>query len=296
MSREAVKIIVNGEYPEGVGALVRRGIGSIELREYDPFLMLDEGIISDPNKAGFPDHPHRGFETVTYIITGEMKHEDFKGHKGTINTGDVQWMTAGRGIMHSEMPSGNSPVQFLQLWINLAKDYKMIEPKYQEYKHKEIPQKSENGVSVKVIAGESMGLKSQIKTITPTLYLDFKLEKGCQFTQTVPEDWNGFILVLKGNAVIGEDSKQKRVSSNHTVILSKGNSVTFKNEDDEQLNLFLIAGHPLNEPIARHGPFVMNTDDEIQQTIDDYKNCRNGFEHARNWESDAKKKSKLRDQ
>jgi redox-sensitive bicupin YhaK (pirin superfamily) len=162
----------------------------------------------------------------------------------------------------------------------------MIEPKYQELKANQIPQKSENGVHVKVIAGECMGIKSPVYTITPTTYLDFRLDKSSQFTQPIPNDWNAFIFILKGSGLFG--SQSKHASEHHTVVLTQGESITFKNENSEQLHLVLIAGKPLNEPIVQRGPFVMNTQQEIQNTIRDYQYGLNGFEKAVNWESTNK--------
>lgn len=290
MTRKVLQLFESIEISEGVGAKVRRSIGTTKLRNLDPFLLLDIGIIQKP--AGFPDHPHRGFETVTYVLSGAVSHEDFKGHKGIINSGDLQWMTAGRGIAHSEMPYGDNPSKFLQLWVNLPRKYKMIEPNYQELKHEEIPIKSENGVEVKVIAGESMGIKSNIYTITPTIYLDFKLKKGSKFTQEVPEDWNCFVVILNGTGVFGDKNDEKEAKVNHTVVLSKGNSISFRNDSNDQLHFVLIGGQPLNEPIVQHGPFVMNTNEEISKTIDDYQNCRNGFENVATWISDEKRNRK----
>lgn len=201
-------------------------------------------------------------------------------------------MTAGRGIVHSEMPYGDKTCVGLQLWVNLAKQNKMQEPKYQELKHEEIPQKSENGVHVKIIAGESMGVKSPVYTLTPTMYLDFKLEKGSHSSQTIPADWNCFVVVLKGSGIFGKGAKEKQCHVHHTIVLSKGDSISFRNIQDEELHFILIAGQPLNEPVAQHGPFVMNTQQEIQQTIDDYLGHKNGFENASTWMSDQKKASK----
>lgn len=251
--------------------------------------MLDEFNSKEP--AGFPDHPHRGFETVTYLLSGKFVHEDFCGHKGTIEPGDLQWMTAGRGIVHSEMPVGEQPSRGLQLWINLSKENKMVEPSYQELKDSQIPKKSENGVHVKVIAGESMGIKSPIYTRTPTMYLDFKLEKGSSFIQPVPYDWNAFVFILNGAGLFGTVNKLVKANVHHTLVFSPGDSIKFKNEENEQLHFVLIAGKPLNEPVAQYGPFVMNTQDEIDQAFEDFRQGKNGFERAPNWRSEGIKRS-----
>jgi len=273
----------NKEQDEGVGARVRRSIGTREIRNFDPFLMLDEFHVTSP--AGFPDHPHRGFETVTYMLDGQVQHEDFAGHGGIIGPGDLQWMTAGRGIVHSEMPVGDITCTGLQLWINLPKEFKMVEPAYQELKHENIPKKTENGVTVTIIAGESMGIKSPIYTRTPTMYLDFKLEPNSEYTQEVPADWNAFIFVLDGEGHFGDKAKENKSQTHYTLILSKGDRIRFANKAKSLLHFVLIAGKPINEPVVQHGPFVMNTREEIEQTFVDYHSFRNGFEKARNWRS-----------
>lgn len=253
-------------------------------------MLLDLSVVEKP--AGFPDHPHRGFETVSYVLSGALSHEDFRGHKGIIRKGDLQWMTAGKGILHSEMPYGKEPTEAIQLWVNLPAAKKMIDPNYQELKHEEIPTKSENGTLVKIIAGESMGIKSPVYTNTPTLFLDFKLENGSKFTQAVPENWNAFVLVLRGTGLFGNNDHETRVTFDHTVILTEGNSISFRNDSKEQLHFLLIAGEPINEPVARHGPFVMNTYEEIEEAISDYRNQENGFEKASSWVSDQKRNNR----
>ena len=253
--------------------------------------MLDEFKGKAP--GGFPDHPHRGFETVTYVLSGEISHEDFCGHKGIIGPGDLQWMTAGKGIVHCEMPWGDEIAHGLQLWVNLPKKYKMVEPSYQELKDTDIPKKSENGVHVKVIAGESMGVKSPVYTRTPTTFLDFKLDQGASFTQDLPRDWNAFIYVIKGTGIFG--SNKLRSEAHHTLQLSSGEGgVTFKNEGKEQLHFVLIAGEPIKEPVVQYGPFVMNSREEIDDTFRDYQFGRNGFEKAPKWKSEGIERSLVR--
>ena len=238
---------------------------------------------------GFPDHPHRGFETVTYVLTGAFCHEDFCGNKGTIGPGDLQWMTAGRGIVHCEMPFGSEVSHGLQLWVNLARKDKLIEPSYQDLKDKQIPRAEHNGVHVKVIAGESMGIKSPIYTRTPVYYLDFKLNAGARFEQPLPSDWNAFIFILAGSGLFGPESSQVEASAHHTLILSRAGgeaTVAFRNNSNADLRFVLIAGKPINEPIVQHGPFVMTTDEEISEAFHDYRHGENGFENAKKWESD----------
>ncbi|XP_043929010.1 pirin isoform X2 [Protopterus annectens] len=281
--RKVIKTVLSVEQSEGVGARVRRSIGRQELRNLDPFLMLDEFKVAKP--AGFPDHPHRGFETVTYLLKGCSLHEDSCGHAGTLNAGDLQWMTAGRGVIHAEMPGSDEPGHGLQLWINLRSSDKMVEPQYQELKNKEVPKPSKNGVTVAVISGEALGVKSKVYTRTPTIYLDFKLEKGAKHVQPVPKEWTAFIYILSGLVHIGSDAEQQKVEPHHTAVLSDGEMVQVENKDSEVAHFVLIAGEPIKEPIVQHGPFVMNTQEEISQAIADFHNGQNGFERAHTWKS-----------
>jgi len=278
MSRTVEKAVASQWQIDGDGARVKRSIGRPQLTNLDPFLLLDEFCVKKP--AGFPDHPHRGFETVTYMIKGAFRHEDFVGHKGIINSGDLQWMTAGRGIVHSEMPQEDGDNYGLQLWVNLKSSEKMVEPAYQELKHEEIPQAKENGVSVKVIAGESMGAKSPVRTRTPTMYLDFHAEKGSKFSQPVSEGWTTFAYILSGQLYFGPPEKQTLCKASHTIVFGKGDRVEFENKDDETCHFVIIAGKPIGEPVVQQGPFVMNTREEIQQAMMDYQLNRNGFERG----------------
>ncbi|XP_052797180.1 pirin-like isoform X3 [Mya arenaria] len=285
MSRTIENIVESREQDEGMGARVRRSIGSSQLKNLDPFLMLDEFKVKKP--AGFPDHPHRGFETVTYMLGGSFRHEDFCGHKGIINPGDLQWMTAGRGILHCEMPEGEGLAHGLQLWVNLSRQNKMTKPDYQELLDKDIPRTTKDGVTVKVIAGESLGIKSPVKTRTPTMYLDFKLEKGATLVQNVHEGWTGFVYILSGSAMFGPDGQAKKGPAHHTLVMGPGNSIQVKNDGGAVCHFVMIAGQPLGEPIVQYGPFVMNEQQEIQQAINDYRSARNGFENADKWQSGA---------
>ncbi|XP_017232404.2 pirin-like protein [Daucus carota subsp. sativus] len=280
--RIVVKKLLARAQREGDGAVVRRSIGRHELKYLDPFLMLDEFTVTPP--AGFPDHPHRGFETVTYMLQGAFTHQDFAGHKGTIGAGDVQWMTAGRGIVHSEMPVGEGLQTGLQLWINLSSKDKMVEPNYQELLSDDIKRVETDGVEVKIIAGESMGVESPVYTRTPTMFLDFTLQSKAQVNQKIPESWNSFVYVIEGEGVFGSlDSSP--VPAHHVLVLSPGDGLSVWNKSSKALRFALIGGEPLNEPVARYGPFVMNTHEEIDQTIQDYQHCKNGFEMAKYWKS-----------
>ncbi|XP_044793120.1 pirin isoform X2 [Bubalus bubalis] len=268
-SKKVTLSVLSREQSEGVGARVRRSIGRPELKNLDPFLLFDEFKGGRP--GGFPDHPHRGFETVSYLLEGgSMAHEDFCGHAGQLNPGDLQWMTAGQGIVHAEMPCSEEPVHGLQLWVNLRSSQKMVKPRYQELKSDEIPKPSQDGVTVAVISGEALGIKSKIYTYTPTLYLDFKLDQGAKHVQSLPK---------------GPDDAQQKIEPHHTAVLGEGDSVHMENKDPERSHFVLIAGEPLKEPVVQHGPFVMNTDEEISQAILDFRNAKNGFERAKTWKS-----------
>ncbi|XP_034612351.1 pirin isoform X3 [Trachemys scripta elegans] len=290
--RKVIKTVLSIEQAEGVGARVRRSIGRPELKNVDPFLLLDEFKGGKP--AGFPDHPHRGFETVTYLLDGgSIAHEDFCGHTGILNPGDLQWMTAGRGILHAEMLCSEEPAHALQLWVNLKSSEKMVEPQYQELKNKDVPKPSKNGVTVSVISGEALGVKSKIYTRTPTLFLDFKLEKGAKHIQPVPKGWTSFIYMLSGNLYVGSDDAQQKIEPHHTAVLDDGDCVQLENKGPEISHFVLVAGEPIKESVVQHdgeteaqrGPFVMNTQEEIIQAIDDYRNAKNGFERAATWKS-----------
>ncbi|KAI4302720.1 hypothetical protein MLD38_038437 [Melastoma candidum] len=281
--RSVVKKVLARQQSEGDGAVVRRSIGRMDVKYLDPFLMLDEFTVTPP--AGFPDHPHRGFETVTYMLQGTFVHQDFAGNEGKIRTGDVQWMTAGRGIVHSEMPATDGVNKGLQLWINLSSNDKMIEPRYQELLSEEMGRVEKDGVEVCVIAGESMGVRSPVYTRTPTMYLDFTLKPGAEMHQSIPESWNAFIYVLEGEGVFGSEESSP-VQPHNLLVLGEGDGVSMWNRSTSKtLRFVLIAGQPLNEPVVQHGPFVMNTSAQIEQTIRDYQYGKNGFEMAKYWRS-----------
>uniref|UniRef100_A0A674PLI6 Pirin n=1 Tax=Takifugu rubripes TaxID=31033 RepID=A0A674PLI6_TAKRU len=282
-SKKVEKAVLSVEQSEGVGARVRRSIGRRELRNLDPFLMLDEFRVTRP--AGFPDHPHRGFETVTYVLEGCLAHEDFCGHSGRLKPGDLQWMTAGRGVVHAEMPMSEEPVVGLQLWVNLPSRDKLSEPSYQELKGSEIPKCSQGGVAVAVISGEALGAKSKVFTRTSILYLDFWLQAGALHVQPVPSGWTAFIYTLSGSIHVGPEEEEQEVEAHHTILFGDGDCVKVQNKSSEASHFVLIAGDPIGEPVAQHGPFVMTTEEEIQQAISDYQSGRNGFERARNWRS-----------
>lgn len=289
--RTVAGIVNSVETLEGAGFLVRRPFPKSSFSEFDPFLLLDElgPIDLKPNQAkGAPDHPHRGFETVTYILDGRLEHQDSEGHTGHLNPGDVQWMTAGAGVVHSEMPEAEftrtgGRLHGIQLWVNLPQRDKMIPPRYQEIPVAQIPvaHAEDGSVTVRVIAGEALGTKAVIKTRTPIIYLHFTLQPGATIVQSVPQEYNAFAYVIEGSGLFG--TAQERGEDGQMIIFAQdGEDVTIANAADAQqpLDLLLIAGVPLNEPVVRYGPFVMNTKAEIIQAIDDYRNGRMGKIHA----------------
>lgn len=285
--RTVAGIINSVETLEGEGIVVRRPFPKSSFSDFDPFLLLDElgPVDVEPGQAkGAPDHPHRGFETVTYLLEGQLEHKDSQGHTGTLGPGDVQWMTAGSGIVHSEMPSQEfartgGRLHALQLWVNLPSRDKLMPPRYQEISADRIPiaQTSDGEVTVKVIAGSALGVNAVISTRTPIMYLHFTLNKSATVVQPVPRDYNAFAYVLEGEGVFGRDS-ERALDGQMVLFAQDGEDVTITNPVDiaAPLDVLLIAGVPLNEPIVRYGPFVMNTEAEILQAFADYRNGRMG--------------------
>ena len=280
--------VVNSiETLEGGGFLVRRPFPQASFSEFDPFLLLDEMGPMDvgPGEAkGAPDHPHRGFETVTYLLSGEMEHKDSRGHAGRLTPGDVQWMTAGAGVVHSEMPSAEfqrdgGRMHGFQLWVNLPQREKMTKPRYQEIPRSRIPQATsvEGLVTVRVIAGEAMGQQAVIETNTPIIYLHYTIQPGGLVEQRVPADYNAFAYLVDGAGYFGAE-RERAVDGQMVMFAQDGNVVRIENPEDADvpLEVLLIAGVPLNEPVARYGPFVMNTEREIRQAFEDYVRGRMG--------------------
>ncbi|EAU88583.1 pirin domain-containing protein [Coprinopsis cinerea okayama7 len=292
ISRSVVKKVFAIEQSEGAGARVRRSIGSMNLRNLTPFLMLDHFHVG--NGAGFPDHPHRGQATVTYMIEGSSRHEDSAGHKGTIVAGGVQWMCAGRGIIHAEMPvhePGKPDPRGFQLWVDLPKQFKMVEPSYQELGPEEIPVAYPEGkdgpTSIKVISGKSHGVESPVRPLGGCWFFHatYKQKKSTIF-QEIPAGWTTFAYVFKGKVSVGED--QTIHDSYNTLVFSSeknetGVSITAEEDGTE---LILVAGEPLDQTVFQYGPFVMTTREEIQQTLRDYQLGQNGFEKAHRWKSE----------
>ena len=280
MSIRTVKSIVpTRRVQEGGGFWVRRpaAMGSL----MSPFLLLDEmgPNVSAPGKAvGAPWHPHRGFETVTYLLEGRMQHEDSAGNKGELNPGDVQWMTAGRGIIHSEEPheefqKTGGTIHGFQIWVNLPAEHKMMAPRYQEISASESPIKESEGVWVRVIAGECLEITSSIDTVIPISLIHVKMGKNTQLSKQLDTKLNGMIYVFGGSVTVGNKPQLKpnhQVRDGELALLSEGSEIVI--HSDSESEFLILAGPELNEPIARYGPFVMNTQAEIHQAIADYRN------------------------
>ena len=272
---------------EGEGFLVRRPFPRGGFSFFDPFLLLDEmgPMELEPGEAkGAPDHPHRGFETVTYMLSGSMEHKDSQGNSGRLGPGDVQWMTAGAGVVHSEMPergfaARGGRMHGFQLWVNLPSGDKLMRPRYQEIPAEAIPAaRTEDGlVSVRVIAGEALGARAVIETRTPIMYLHYTVRPGGSVAQPVPEGFNVFAYVVDGEGRFGSDSRAAR-DGQMVIFDAGGEEVFISNPPDarEDLDLLLIGGQPIGEPVARYGPFVMNTEAEIYQAFEDFRSGRMG--------------------
>ena len=268
-----VKQIIKGmPATDGAGVELTRVIGQPALNMVDPFLLLDAFRSDKPEDyfAGFPPHPHRGFETVTYLLEGRMRHKDNAGHEGVIESGGIQWMTAARGIEHSEMPEQeNGLLEGFQLWVNLPAEHKMDAPAYQEYSKEKIPVETrDDGSVIRVITGTtSQGTRGPVvQPLTEPLYLDVSLPANQHFDEVLPQLHNAFVYVINGPIDIAGNS----LSRDELAILSEGESISVNALADD-VRFLLIAGKPLNEPVARGGPFVMNTRDEIDQAFEDYR-------------------------
>ena len=256
---------------DGAGVRLTRVIGTQSLSYLDPFLMLDEFGSDKPGDyiAGFPSHPHRGFETVTYMLDGRMRHKDNHGNEGLVTPGSVQWMTAGRGIVHSEMPEQEQGLmRGFQLWVNLPAKEKMGQPRYQEFSADSIPELTPAaGVSVKVIAGGVGDVRGPVQQpATDPLYLDIGLGTGANLEQPIPFGHNAFAYVYEGEVGIASET----VGKGELIVLGEGEVVAFTGKAANS-RLILVAGKPIGEPVARYGPFVMNTQAEIIQAVQDFQ-------------------------
>ncbi len=259
---------------DGAGVRLTRVIGSQAMPMLDPFLMLDEFGSEKPGDyiGGFPSHPHRGFETVTYMLDGRMRHKDNHGNEGLLTPGSVQWMSAGRGIVHSEMPEQEEGLmRGFQLWVNLPASEKMSAPKYQEFNAGQIPLvELSDGSQIKVIAGQIGDVSGPVKQpATDPLYFDIRLNAGRSFEHGIPSDHNAFVYVYEGSLNLVIDDQKHLVQTSELISLTQGDRVHFV--ANENARFIFVAGRPLNEPVARYGPFVMNTQAEIHEAIADFQ-------------------------
>lgn len=272
--RSVQQTLTGQETADGAGVRLTRLIGGGQLPQLDPFLLLDDFRSDNPDDyiGGFPPHPHRGFETVSYLLAGKLEHRDNAGHTGILQAGGVQWMTAGRGVIHSEMPQQQDGLLAgFQLWVNLPAKHKMTEPRYQEFEQELIPQEQRSdGVKIIVVAGEtSQHTRGAVtELMTPALFFDISLDAGAKFIEPVEGHFNAFIYLLQGSIDIGNSPLKGRTLA----VLGKGESIEIT--ADEPSRLILVAGQPLDEPIVRGGPFVMSSEDELKQAFKDYQEGR----------------------
>lgn len=282
--RQATKVVTAHRQREGGGFIVRRPLPTLGIEVADPFLLLDElgPVEYGPGEAiGAPDHPHRGFETVSYILEGEMQHEDSAGHRGLIGPGDVQWMTAGGGIVHSEMPSARlqkegGRMHGFQIWVNLPARLKLARPRYQEVPAARIPQAvtPDGRARVRVVAGQALGARAVIDTNTPIVFQDWSLDARADVTTPLAPEFHGLVYVFQGAVTVGDTEAH----DGQMVVLGPGDAVRLRVKPDAQgpNRLLLLAGVPLGEPVARYGPFVMNTEQELVQAFSDFRAGRLG--------------------
>ena len=286
LERPVVSVVDSVRTLEGGGFPVRRPFPTKELMQVDPFLLLDHlgPVTWGPGEGiGAPDHPHRGFETVTYLLSGGFQHKDSAGHAGKLTPGDVQWMTAGSGVVHSELPSDEfmhdgGVMHGFQIWVNLPARDKMMKPRYQEIPKTGVPEalSADGKVKVRVIAGAALGKSAVIETRTPIYFLHFTIQPGGKVEQEIPAGYNALIYLISGELRAG--AEQKHVHEGQMVRLGDGAAVSLAVAEDagSPADLLLLAGQPLNEPVARYGPFVMNTREEIEQAFRDYQSGNMG--------------------
>ncbi len=271
-ARSVTRVIRGTPTSDGAGVRLTRVIGGPVLPDLDPFLLLDEFGSDSPDDyiAGFPDHPHRGFETVTYMLDGRMRHRDNQGNSGLLGPGSIQWMTAGRGIVHSEMPEQEEGLmRGFQLWVNLPASDKMTAPRYQDIAASDIPEiKLDDGVRVRVLSGQFNDVTGPVAGVAvQPLYLDIELPSTANVSPKLPENHTAFLYVFEGSLAAGET--RETVHQHELAVLGAGSEIPLTAGDDGARTI-LVAGRPLGEPVARYGPFVMNTPEEIQQAFADF--------------------------
>jgi quercetin 2,3-dioxygenase len=283
--RPVTRVVTAHSQTEGGGFVVRRPLPTPGFPLADPFLLIDEmgPVTYAPGQAiGAPDHPHRGFETVTYVLEGEMEHEDSAGHRGVLGPGDVQWMTAGAGIIHSEEPTKKMQerggrAHGFQIWVNLPARLKMTRPRYQELPAARIPSAAtaDGRARVKLVAGEALGVRAAIETHTPIVYQDWSLDEGADVTLPLAAEQRALVYAFEGTVTVGGEDGGTSIRSGQLAVLGDGDAVHLRGAPGGG-RLLLLAGVPLREPVARYGPFVMNTDDELEAAFRDYQTGRMG--------------------
>ena len=278
-SRSVAQVVRGQPTSDGAGVKLTRVIGQRALDMLDPFLLLDEFRSDQAGDylAGFPNHPHRGFETVTYMLAGRMRHGDNQGNRGLLTPGSVQWMTAGRGIVHSEMPEQEDGLMWgFQLWVNLPAGDKMTTPRYQDIAPERIPEATPApGVQARVIAGELGGVSGPVSGIaTAPVYLDLHLQAGARFDVPLPAGHNAFAYVYEGEADLGPADAPRRIARGELGVLDREGRSVQVTGGDAPARLIVVAGRPLGEPVARYGPFVMNTEQQIAEAIRDFQSGR----------------------
>jgi hypothetical protein len=276
--RKVVRVIQPSGVIEGAGVRLKRSMPTGQVDYLDPFLLFDDFSSDNPEDfyRGFPWHPHRGIETVTYVLRGVVNHHDSLGNSGSIGAGDIQWMTAGSGIMHEEMPQAEAgPLTGFQLWVNLPARQKMTRPRYQDIQAQQVPEvTTETGARVRVIAGQAAGTDGPVRDIVAQpIYQDVSLSPGDRFVHGVAPGHTAFAYVFEGGGRFGvaDGNDGEAVTSRRLVVFGDGDSVEVRAEE-EPVRFLLISGKPLNEPVARYGPFVMNTQEEIRETLRDLRN------------------------
>lgn len=280
-SSRKIRQIIEPQYViEGAGVLLRRSFGPSRANPFDPFLLFDHFAFNDPIEGpivGFPTHPHRGIETVTYMLEGNVRHRDSLGNVGIIGPGDVQWMTSGSGIMHEELPrrGPSGVIDGFQLWVNLPAAQKMSQPRYQEVNATSIPTAEKNGAKVRVVAGEFESVKGPVTEIAANpLYMDVTLEAGAEFSQPISAGHSAVAYLFEGSGFFGLDSdgQGEHVEAVRMIFYEDGDYVRVRASNDTIARFMIIAGAPFKEPIFPYGPFVMNTQEEIRQALSDLRN------------------------
>jgi redox-sensitive bicupin YhaK (pirin superfamily) len=281
-ARSLASVVPSTETLEGGGFLVRRPVPARGLEQVDPFLLIDEMGPMDHapgTAAGAPDHPHKGFEVITYLLDGEMEHRDSHGNHGILRPGDAQYMVGGSGLVHSEMPtetfqrSGGRRHGF-QIWVNLSRADKQLAPRYKDVTAAEIPLvQPAPGVDARVISGDAFGVEGPVHTVTPWSYVDARLQPGTRIDQPVPAGWTATIYVVAGVGTIGTREVRR---GDYAVFADDGETIGIANAGEEPLQVLLLCARPIHEPMVRYGPFVMNTVDEIQQAFEDFRAGRFG--------------------